>query len=83
MIPARMRLAHEATAIRPFASGDLNALLELRRRNLDFMAPYEPTRSPAFYSRAGQARELDLDDAAGGSARASHSRCSTPATTIA
>ena len=64
MIPARMRLQHDITAVRPFASGDLSELLELRRRNLEFMAPFEPTRSPAFYSRAGQARELDLDDAA-------------------
>lgn len=64
MIPARARLQDETTAVRPFQSGDLGALLELRRRNLDFMAPFEPTRSPAFYSRAGQARELDLDDAA-------------------
>ena len=64
MIPARMRLQDGATAIRPFQSSDLAALLELRRRNLDFMAPYEPTRSPSFFSRAGQARELDLDDAA-------------------
>jgi [ribosomal protein S5]-alanine N-acetyltransferase len=64
VIPARMRLQAESTAIRPFASSDLAALLELRRRNLEFMAPFEPTRSPSFYSRAGQARELDLDDAA-------------------
>jgi [ribosomal protein S5]-alanine N-acetyltransferase len=64
VIPARMRLQEDVTAIRPFASSDLGALLELRRRNLDFMAPFEPTRSPSFYSRAGQARELDLDDAA-------------------
>jgi [ribosomal protein S5]-alanine N-acetyltransferase len=64
VIPARMRLAEAPTAVRPFAQSDLGALLELRRRNLEFMAPFEPTRSPAFYSRSGQARELDLDDAA-------------------
>jgi ribosomal-protein-alanine N-acetyltransferase len=64
VIPARMRLQDGPTAVRPFQPGDLAELLELRRSNLDFMAPYEPTRSPAFYSRAGQSRELDLDDAA-------------------
>lgn len=57
----RMRLERGATAIRPFARGDLDALLALRISNRDFMAAYEANRSDAFFTRAGQAREIALD----------------------
>jgi len=60
-IVPRLRLERGATAIRPFARGDLDALLALRLSNRDFMAPYEADRSDAFFTRAGQAREIALD----------------------
>ena len=57
----RLRLECENSAIRPFVRGDLEALLALRLSNRDFMAPYEADRSDAFFTRAGQAREIALD----------------------
>lgn len=57
----RLRLEREKTAVRPFVRGDLAALLALRLSNRDFMAPYEANRSDAFFTRAGQAREIALD----------------------
>lgn len=57
----RVRLERGATAIRPFARGDLDPLLALRLSNRTFMAPYEADRSDAFFTRAGQAREIALD----------------------
>jgi len=57
----RVRLERERTAIRPFVRGDLDALLALRLVNRDFMASYEADRSDAFFTRAGQAREVALD----------------------
>jgi len=64
MIPPRVRLEDAVTAIRPLTASDLDALLELRIRNREFMEPYEPTRTDAFYTRGGQQRELDLDESA-------------------
>ena len=63
MSPAvhRVRLECGATAIRPFSRADLDALLALRLSNRAFMAPYEADRSDAFFTRAGQAREIALD----------------------
>ena len=57
----RLRLERENSAIRPFVRGDLEALLALRLSNRDFMAAYEADRSDAFFTRAGQAREIALD----------------------
>lgn len=57
----RLRLERAATAIRPYSRGDLQALLALRLSNRDFMAAYEADRSDAFFTRAGQAREISLD----------------------
>lgn len=57
----RLRLQDGITAVRPFARGDIDALLELRVRNRDFMEPYEPVRDEGFYTRAAQAREVTLD----------------------
>ncbi len=57
----RVRLEREKSAIRPFVRGDLEALLALRLSNRDFMAAYEADRSDAFFTRAGQAREIALD----------------------
>lgn len=57
----RLRLERAATAIRPFARGDLEGLHALRLSNREFMVAYEPDRSDAFFTRAGQAREIALD----------------------
>jgi ribosomal-protein-alanine N-acetyltransferase len=56
-----VRLEASTTAIRPFHRGDLDELLRLRRDNRAFMEPYEAVRTEAFFTRAGQARELALD----------------------
>jgi [ribosomal protein S5]-alanine N-acetyltransferase len=63
MSPAvhRVRLERGATAIRPFSRSDLDGLLALRLSNRAFMGPYEADRSDAFFTRAGQAREIALD----------------------
>ena len=57
----RLRLERGSTAIRPFTRSDLDALLELRLSNREFMAAYEADRSDAFFTRAGQSREIALD----------------------
>jgi len=57
----RLRLERGATAVRPFARGDVDALHGLRLSNREFMAAYEADRSDAFFTRAGQAREIALD----------------------
>jgi ribosomal-protein-alanine N-acetyltransferase len=57
----RLRLERGRTAIRPFGRADLDALLALRISNRAFMAEYEADRSEAFFTRAGQAREIALD----------------------
>ena len=64
MIPRRLRLVEGGTAIRPFGPGDVDALLEVRKHNREFMEPWEPDRDPSFYTRAAQARELALDEEA-------------------
>lgn len=61
----KLRLEEEGrTAIRPFSRTDLDALLALRLRNQRFLTPYEPDRDPSFFTRAGQAREITLDQEA-------------------
>jgi [ribosomal protein S5]-alanine N-acetyltransferase len=60
----RERLEQGATAIRPLEAADLPALVESRLRNREFLAEWEPTRDESFFTPAGQARELTLDDAA-------------------
>ena len=60
----RERLQHGATVIRPPEAADLPGLVEARVRNREFLAEWEPTREESFFSPAGQARELALDDAA-------------------
>jgi ribosomal-protein-alanine N-acetyltransferase len=57
----RLRLQDGPTAVRPFTRGDLDALHAARLRNREFLAPYEPVRDEAFYTRAAQAREITLD----------------------
>jgi ribosomal-protein-alanine N-acetyltransferase len=60
----RDRLQKGNTAIRPLESSDLPALVEARIRNRAFLTEWEPTRDESFFTPAGQARELALDDAA-------------------
>jgi [ribosomal protein S5]-alanine N-acetyltransferase len=60
----RERLQQGATAIRPPQPADLPALVEARLRNRAFLAEWEPLREESFFTPAGQARELALDDAA-------------------
>jgi ribosomal-protein-alanine N-acetyltransferase len=60
----RERLQQGATAIRPPQAADLPALVEARMRNRAFLAEWEPSREESFFTPAGQARELALDDAA-------------------
>ena len=60
----RDRLQDGITAIRPLESADLPALVEARIRNREFLTEWEPTRDESFFTPAGQARELALDDAA-------------------
>jgi len=60
----RDRLQDGTTAIRPLESSDLPALVEARIRNREFLTEWEPTRDESFFTPAGQARELALDDAA-------------------
>jgi ribosomal-protein-alanine N-acetyltransferase len=60
----RRRLQSGDTAIRPLEAADLPALVEARVRNREFLTEWEPTRDESFFTPAGQARELALDDAA-------------------
>ena len=64
MSVARERLHDADTAIRPLEASDLPALVEARLRNREFLTEWEPTRDESFFTPAGQARELALDDAA-------------------
>jgi len=57
----RVRLALGPTAIRPTDRSDVEELLTLRLVNRDHTGPWEPVRDRGFYTRAGQALELDLD----------------------
>jgi ribosomal-protein-alanine N-acetyltransferase len=57
----RVRLELGPTAIRPTDRSDLEELLALRLANRDHTGPWEPVRDRSFWTRAGQALELDLD----------------------
>jgi ribosomal-protein-alanine N-acetyltransferase len=56
-----MRVDGERVAIRAFALADVEELSELRARNRDFLAPWEPLRTPAFHTLAGQRAEIERD----------------------
>ncbi|MDX6658464.1 MAG: hypothetical protein QOH62_3257 [Solirubrobacteraceae bacterium] len=60
----RERLQQGVTAIRAPLATDLPELVESRMRNRAFLGEWEPTREESFFTPAGQARELALDDAA-------------------
>lgn len=58
------RLDGERVAIRAHTLDDVRALVDVRRRNRAFNTPFEPRRSPAFFTDAGQRAEVlrDLDE---------------------
>jgi ribosomal-protein-alanine N-acetyltransferase len=58
------RVDGERVAIRAFTLGDVPALVDLRRRNRVFNAPFEPRRSEGFFTEAGQRAEVlrDIDE---------------------
>jgi len=55
--------------LRPLTPDDAPALLDLRRRNRDFLEPWEPERDDSFFTLAAQkediARGIDADDTGG------------------
>jgi ribosomal-protein-alanine N-acetyltransferase len=51
----------ERVAIRAFALADVEELCGLRTRNRDFLAPWEPLRTPTFHTLAGQRAEIERD----------------------
>ena len=55
------RVEGERVAIRAFTPADVEELCELRTRNRDFLAPWEPLRTPTFHTLAGQRAEIERD----------------------
>jgi ribosomal-protein-alanine N-acetyltransferase len=55
------RLDGRLISIRAFGPGDVDELTELRTRNRDFLGPWEPVRTEAFFTRAGQRAEIERD----------------------
>jgi [ribosomal protein S5]-alanine N-acetyltransferase len=55
------RVDGERVAIRAFGPDDVEELCELRTRNRDFLAPWEPLRTPSFHTLAGQRAEIERD----------------------
>jgi len=55
-LPTRLDAEPPArTAIRAVEPADVDELLELRLRNREFLAPWDPLRPASFFTRAGQA----------------------------
>ena len=52
------------TAIRAVRPSDADDLLELRLRNRDFLAPWDPLRPASFFTRAGQAEWIAMQERA-------------------
>jgi ribosomal-protein-alanine N-acetyltransferase len=52
------------TAIRAVRPSDADELLELRLRNRAFLAPWDPLRPASFFTRAGQAEWISLQQRA-------------------
>jgi len=48
-------------SLRPLEEADAATLYELRVRNRDFLAPWEPLRTPTFHTLAGQRAEIERD----------------------
>jgi [ribosomal protein S5]-alanine N-acetyltransferase len=58
------RLEGGRTAIRAVRTADADALLELRLRNREFLAPWDPLRPASFFTRAGQAEWIAMQERA-------------------
>jgi len=52
------------TAIRAVRPSDVDDLLELRLRNREFLAPWDPLRPASFFTRAGQSEWIALQQRA-------------------
>ena len=64
-LPTRLEAGPPSrTAIRGVRPGDADDLLELRVRNRDFLAPWDPLRPASFFTRAGQAEWIALQQRA-------------------
>jgi [ribosomal protein S5]-alanine N-acetyltransferase len=64
-LPARLDAPPPAvTAIRAVRPSDADALLDLRVRNRAFLAPWDPLRPASFFTRAGQAEWIALQQRA-------------------
>ena len=64
-LPARLDAVPPAvTAIRAVRPADADALLDLRVRNREFLAPWDPLRPASFFTRAGQAEWIALQQRA-------------------
>ena len=55
------RVDGERVCIRAFTHDDVAELTEVRTRNRDFLAPWEPLRTPTFHTHAGQRAEIERD----------------------
>jgi ribosomal-protein-alanine N-acetyltransferase len=60
-VPPRVRLDAEATAIRPLSLEDVDGYTAAVVANRSHNEPWEPLRSEAHYTRAGQAETLRRD----------------------
>jgi [ribosomal protein S5]-alanine N-acetyltransferase len=64
-LPTRLDAEPPArTAIRAVRPSDAEDLLDLRLRNRDFLAPWDPLRPASFFTRAGQAEWIALQQRA-------------------
>ena len=54
-------VAGDRVAIRAFTPGDVAALTDVRSRNREFLQPWEPRRTPGFFTEPGQRAEVDRD----------------------
>src|SRR5688500_3985369 len=55
------RVDGDQVAIRAIGPGDVDELTELRLRNRDFHGTWEPVRTEAIITRAGQRAEIERD----------------------
>ena len=55
------RVAGERVVIRAFVPRDVAALTEVRVRNRAFLEPWEPRRTPGFFTEPGQHAEIERD----------------------
>jgi ribosomal-protein-alanine N-acetyltransferase len=64
-LPTRLEAGPPSrTAIRAVRPSDADDLLDLRLRNRDFLAPWDPLRPASFFTRAGQAEWIALQQRA-------------------